>query len=98
MDPLLWVVLEFRTGKVPALVDTGAQFSCIHADVAEFLFLMGEPSTFTACSVRCALADGQWCQVTNAMTLCVKLLSFSWYHEFKVLNGGPFPVILGIVF
>jgi hypothetical protein len=98
MDPLLWVALEFRTGKVPALVDTGAQFSCIRGDVAEFLHLMGEPTKFMQCSVSCVLADGQRCQVTNAMNTRVKLLSFTWRHEFKVLNGGPFPVILGIDF
>ena len=53
MDPLLWVVLEMKTGKVPALVDTGAQFSRIRADVTEFLFLMGEPSKFS--NVRLAV-------------------------------------------
>jgi hypothetical protein len=30
--------------------------------------------------------------------LRVKLLSFSWEHEFKVLKGGPFPVMLGLDF
>jgi hypothetical protein len=98
LDPLLWVALEFRTGKVLALVDTGAQFSCIRAGLAEFLFLMGESSTFSACSLSCVLADGQRSQVTNAMNTRVRLLSFTWHHEFKVLNGGPFPVILGIDF
>lgn len=93
MDPLLWVALELRVGKVPALLDTSAQFSCIRANVTEFLYLMGEPSTFAACSARCALADGQRCQVSNAITLHVKLLSFSWCHEFKVLNGGPNMII-----
>ena len=98
LDPLLWVALEFRVGRIPALVDTGAQFSCVRADVAEFLYLMNEPCSFTACSVTCALADGQRCHVTNAVKLRAKLLSFSWCHEFKVLNGGPFPAILGIDF
>jgi hypothetical protein len=83
---------------MPALVDTGAQFSCIRADIAEFLYLMGEPSNFTACSVSWVLADGQRRQVTNAMNTRVKLLSFTWRHEFRVFNGGPFPVILGIDF
>jgi len=32
------------------------------------------------------------------MSTRVKLLSFTWCHEFKILNGGPFPVILGIDF
>ena len=44
------------------------------------------------------MADGQRCHVTNAVNLHAKLLSFSWNHEFKVLNGGPFPAILGIDF
>jgi hypothetical protein len=30
--------------------------------------------------------------------LHVKLLSFSWENEFKVLRGGPFPAILGLDF
>jgi hypothetical protein len=95
---LMKSLLELKTGKVLALMDTGAQFSCMQAYVAEFLFLMGEPCTFTQCSVNCVLANGQPCQVTNAMKMRVKLLSFTWRHEFKVLNGGPFPIILGIDF
>jgi len=59
---------------------------------------MGEPCSFTSCSVECASADGQRCHVTNAVNLHPKLISFSWLHEFKVLNGGPFPAILGIDF
>ena len=59
---LLWVHLQLKVGKVPALVDTGAQFSCVRADVAEFLYLMGEPCSFTSSSVECALADGQRCR------------------------------------
>jgi len=70
----------------PALVDTGAQFSCIRPDVAEYLFQMGEPSKLTACSLSCVLADGQRSQLTNAMSTRVKLLSFTWRHEFKILN------------
>ena len=97
-QPLLWVPLELKVGKVPALIDTGAQFSCVRADVAEFLFHMDEPCSFTQCAVVCALADGQRCHVTDAVNLHAKLLSFSWTHEFKVLNGGPFPAILGIDF
>jgi hypothetical protein len=42
-DPPLWVMLKLKVGKVPALVDTGAQFSCVRAEVAEFLYLTGEP-------------------------------------------------------
>ena len=29
----LWVLIQLKSGKVPALVDTGAQLSCVRADV-----------------------------------------------------------------
>ena len=38
-DAPLWVMLEFPVGKVPALIDTRAQFSCVQSNVAEFLYL-----------------------------------------------------------
>jgi hypothetical protein len=70
----------------------------VRADVAEFLRLMGETCEFSVCSVACLLADGTRCEVSNAVKLHIKLLGFSWNHEFRVLNGGPFPVILGLDF
>jgi len=36
-DSPLWVMLELKLGNVLALVDTGAQFSCVRSDVAEYL-------------------------------------------------------------
>ena len=87
-----------KVGQVPALVDTGAQFSCIRSDVIEYLYMRGEECTFLPCSLSCLLADGQRAQVTDAVGLHVRLLDFSWNHEFKILNGGPFPAILGMDF
>jgi hypothetical protein len=97
-DSPLWVMLQLKVGMVPAFVDTGAQFSCVRADVAEFLYLTGEPCDFSSCSVVCVLADGKRCEVTNAVKLHVKFLDFSWDHELKILNGGSFPVIWGLDF
>jgi len=94
----LWVMLELKRGKIPALVDTRAQFLCIRVDVAEYLYLTGEPCVFGSCSVRCVLADGTRCELKDVVNLHVKLIGFSWTHDFKVLNGGPFPVILGLDF
>ena len=48
--------------------------------------------------VGCILADGTRCDVTNSVRLQVKLSDFTWKHEFKLLNGGPFPIILGLDF
>jgi len=96
-DPL-WVVLKLKSGSIPALVDTGAQFSCIRTEVAEYLRRVGEPCVFEPCLVGCILADGTRCDVTNSVRLQVKLSDFTWKHEFKLLNGGPFPIILGLDF
>ena len=81
-DSPLWVTLELKVGTVPALIDTGTQFSCIRSDVAEFVYLREEPCFHV-----------MFCDVFH-----VKLLSFSWDHEFKVLRGGPFSAILGVRF
>jgi len=48
--------------------------------------------------VTCALADWKRCELTNAVKLHVKVLSFSWDYTFKVLGGGSFPTLLGIDF
>jgi len=94
----LWIQVNLRVGEVPALIDTGAQFSCIRAEVLEFLFSHGEPCKFRRCSVSYTLADGTRCRVRDAVNLHVKLLGFAWDQEFKVLPCGPFPVILGLDF
>jgi hypothetical protein len=95
---LLWVPLKFKVGEVPAVIDTGAQFSCVRQDVADFLHLVGEKCVFSPCSLSCILADGQRCDVMRTVEFHVKLLEFTWNHEFKVLKGGPFPAILGMDF
>lgn len=64
----------------------------------EYLFLRGQPCKFSSCGVSCTLADGTRCRVRDAVKLRVKLLGFAWDHEFKVLERGPFPVILGLDF
>jgi len=70
-DTSLWLILELKTGKVPALVDTGAQLSCIRSDVAEFLYLREKTCAFSSCSLSCLLADGKQCEVTDAQKLQV---------------------------
>jgi hypothetical protein len=59
--------MRLGIGEVSALIDTGAQFSCIRVDVAERAMGMGEPCSFKACWVVCSLADGRRCTVTKAV-------------------------------
>jgi len=95
---LLSVGLDFKVGRVPALIDTGAQFSCVRSDVVDYLSLRSEDCACLLCSVTCLLADGSKDQVKGAVRLHVRILSFSWNHEFKIPNNGPFPAILAWIF
>ena len=89
---------ENENREILALVDTGAQFSCIRSDVIEYLYHRGERCVFSSCSIGCLLADGKRIHISDAVSLRVGLLSFTWNQEFKILKGGPFPVILGMDF
>jgi hypothetical protein len=46
--------------------------------------------------VSCLIVEEQQCEVTNVFKLNVKILSFLWGHELKILRGGSFPAILGL--
>jgi hypothetical protein len=94
----LWMMAEFQVGKISTLVDTVAQFSCIREDVVEHFRRKGYPHKVSSCRMMCIMADGNRSTVTEAVKLRVKLLSFSWEHEFKIFKGRPFPVILGLDF
>jgi hypothetical protein len=95
---LFWIELSLRTEKIPALVDTGAQFLCLLSDVVAYLYTRSERYTFCSCAFPCLLADGTKTQVNDAVKLHVRLLSFSWDHEFKILKDGPFSAIVGMDF
>ena len=64
----------------------------------EYFYLTGEPCKYGLFSVVCTLADGSRSKITNSVKFHLKLLKFSWEHEFSVLDAGPFPVILGLDF
>ena len=83
-EDTLYFVLKLKSGSIPALVDTGAQFSCIRTEVAEYLRRVGSP-VFEPCLVGCILANGTRCDVTNSVRLQVKLSDFTWKHEFNPL-------------
>ena len=55
----LWAMLDFKTGNVPALAETRAQFSCVRSVVIEFLYMREKRCTFSSFSVSCFLKNGQ---------------------------------------
>ena len=72
-----YIILDcfvFKHRKVPAIVDTGAQFSCLLSDVVEYLHKRGERCTFSPCVFPCLKADGTKTQVNDAVKLHVRLL------------------------
>ena len=94
----LWIVWKLKSGSILALVDTGAQFSCIRIEVAEYLRRVGESCVFEPFLVGCILADGTRCAVTNSVRLQVKVFYFTWKYGFKLLKVGTFPIILVLDF
>ena len=71
----LWVKLNFRLGEVPSLVDTVAQFSCIHRDVMQTLLDLDVKAKKSSCRLSCHLANGLWCDVKEMVQL-----HFCWGH------------------
>ena len=54
-----WMMASMKVGDVAASVNTGAQFSCVCSDVAEFLRLTGEPCEIVMfCFVPWLMGDG----------------------------------------
>jgi hypothetical protein len=92
------VKLNFKLGEVSSLVDTGAQFSCIRRDVLQTLSDLGVKAKKGSCRLSCHLAKGLRCEVREVIQLHFLLGKFSWNFQFKILEVGPFPIILGLDF
>ena len=80
------------------MVDTGAQFLCIRRDVMQTLVDLGVKAKKDSCMLLCHLANGMRCDVKEMVQLHFLMGSFSWNFQFKILEGGPFPIILGLDF
>jgi hypothetical protein len=52
----------------------------------------------SSCRMSCHLANGLHCEVREVVQLHFLLGKFSWNFQFKILEGGPFPIILGLDF
>jgi len=51
-----------------------------------------------SCRLLCHLANGLHCEVKEMVQLHFLLGKFLWNFQFKILEGGPFPIILGLDF
>jgi hypothetical protein len=96
--PSLWVKLNVKVGEVPSLVDTGAQFSCIRRDVMRTLSELGVKAEMGSCRLSCHLANGLRCEIKETVQLHFLIGMFLWNFQFKMLEEGLFPIILGLDF
>ena len=97
-NPPLWTNLDFKLTQIPSLVDTGAQFSCIRKDVVQSLIDLGLNVKKSECRLSCHLANGLSCEIRETVQLHFLLGTFSWTHQFKILQEGSFAIILGLDF
>lgn len=51
-----------------------------------------------SCRLLCHLANRLRCDVKEMVQLHFLLGTFSWNFQFKILEGSPFPIILGLDF
>ena len=86
--------IRFKIVQVPSLVDTGAQFSRIRKDVVQSLIDLGHKVKKSECRLACHLGNGLSCEITEMVQLHFLLGTFSWTHHFKILQEGPFAIIL----
>jgi hypothetical protein len=94
----LWVKVNFKVGSVLSLVDTGAQFSCIRRDVLKELVDKGLKVKTNRCQLSCHVVDGSKCEITEAGMFRCSVGSCTWNFHFKVLEEGPYKLILGLDF
>ena len=57
---------------------------------------LGMKAKKSSCWLSCHLANGMHCYVNEIVQLHFLLGSFSWDFQFKIFEGGPFPIILGL--
>ena len=79
-------------------MDTGAQFSCIWSDVVDYLCAKGEQCPPFPARLLVFWQMGRKSESRRRSGSAFDLLHFTWVHEFKVLDRGPFPGILGLDF
>jgi hypothetical protein len=95
---LLWVTIFISAVRVKALVDTGAQFTCIRRDVVNDMARQGLKVKSEPCEIVCHGVEGSKCQIRETITLRCSVGPCTTRFQFKVLDKGPYEAISGLDF
>jgi hypothetical protein len=86
-----WVMLTIGDYCLPAILDTGSSFSFVRRDVFQQILSLGLPCRVETTNRNLHMASGQSCVIKEAVSLQIKLHSFSWKYIFLVLDNSPVP-------
>jgi hypothetical protein len=92
------VTLTIKGYCLPAILDSGSSYSFIRREVFQQIKSLGLPCSVKTANHTIHMAAGHSCVITEAVSLQIKLHSFSWKYDFLVLGDSPVPCTLGADF
>jgi hypothetical protein len=92
------VMLTIGDYGLPAILDSVSSFSFIRRDVYQQILRLGLPCRVETVDRTLHMASGQSCVIKKAVSLQIRLHSFSLRYAFLVLEESPVPSILGANF
>jgi hypothetical protein len=93
-----WVKLTIGDHCLPAILDTDSSFSFVRRDVFQQILSLGLPCRVETTNHSLHMASGQSYVIKKAVSIQIKLHSFSWRYIVLVLDNSPVPSILGADF
>jgi hypothetical protein len=92
------VTLTIKRYCLPAILDSGSSYSFIRREVFQQIQSLGLPCSVKMANRTIHMAAGHSCVIKEAVSLQIKLHSFSWKYDFLVFGDFPVPCILGADF
>ncbi|PNF23275.1 hypothetical protein B7P43_G17179 [Cryptotermes secundus] len=93
-----WVMLTIKNYCMPAILDSGSSFSFVRQDVFQQIQSLGLPCVIKEANHKINTASGHSRVIKEAVSLQLKIHSFSWKYDFLVFDNSPMPCILGLDF
>jgi hypothetical protein len=92
------VTLNIKGYCLPGILDSASSYSFIRRDVFQQIKSLGFPCSVKTANRTIHIAAGHSCVIKEAVSLQIKIHSFSWKYDFLLLGDSPAPCILGVDF